>query len=373
MYCIEIQPVHSQQQFLRYLKVNATTATATASELSNYFININSDNTSLLYPAFGEFNWSYKDDKFLVSFHEEGEPVTYCGGIEYFHRLFIRHDNLKLLEDFVREALTSELPTDAGKVHVMCSKSKGYWDDHSDINSQSLDSMYLPLEMKRSIVDNIDLFLANKARYIRFGRSYKLAYLLSGVPGSGKTSLVKAIALKYSRPLYVLNFTKGLTDESLIDLMSSIKDDSILLIEDIDAYFIDRKPQDINVSFSILINILDGTLVKGNGTIIFLSANKPDRLDPALIRPGRVDHILNFNLPLKAEVHAAFKDLTSITDEAEFIKFYTKIKSERISMSGIVDFLFRYPATYMDKMKELLEQTSIYHHIVNDQTDKLYL
>ena len=92
----------------------------------------------------------------------------------------------------------------------------------------------------------------------------------------------------------MLNFTKNLTDDTLIGLFGDINNDSILLLEDIDAYFIDRKAQDVNVSFSVLINCLDGVLSKGEGLIIFITANNPDRLDPALLRPGRIDKIIKF-------------------------------------------------------------------------------
>ena len=369
MYSIEIDPGVSQQTFLYYLKVNEIDINV--HELTNFSINIENDNSGVLYPGLGEFYWTHKGERFLITFREEGEPVC-AGSIQYFKRLIVRHEDLRVLKEFVHEALTYIRPTDSGKIQIMSSKSKGYWDDHSSIYCQKLDSIYINPDVKKSIIFNIDHFLASKERYNRFGRSYKLCYLLAGVPGSGKTSLVKAIAEKYKRPIYVLNFTKSLTDEILIELIGCVKDNCIILVEDIDAYFVDRKPQDINVSFSIIINILDGTLVMGNGTIIIMTANNPDIMDPALIRPGRVDHIVKFGNPCKNEIHSAFTDITEITDDVKFNEFYKSIKSKGVSMSGIVDFLFRHPTDYMEKIEELLAQTSLYHAIVNDKTDKLY-
>jgi chaperone BCS1 len=210
-----------------------------------------------------------------------------------------------------------------------------------------------------------------KDRYIRFGRAYKTAFLLTGIPGSGKSSLVKSIARKLRRPIYMLNFSKSMNDETFINLMSQLKDDSILLIEDIDAFFVDRQPVNINISFSALINFMDGVLGKGNGVITFLTANNPDRLDPALIRPGRVDIILKFNYPKKQEVKAAFMEMTT-RDNDDFEEFYQHIKNTKISMSGIIEYLFRNEKTYMKNIAELLEQTQLLHEIVNDKSDKLY-
>lgn len=379
MNSIEIQEGVQQMVFLHFLKVGGTIDSGGGGggneslPLRNHFITIENDNSATLYPGYGQFVWAHKGEEFAISYHEEGNPKEVAGFVQYFRRLIVSHDNLKLLTDFVHDALTYAKPKNAKKIQIYSSKSRGYWDEHSTIWCQPMESVYIPAQMKQSMIAAIDVFISAKERYERFGRSYKLCYLLTGVPGSGKTSLVKAVALKYERPLYVLNFTKGLTDESLIDLMASVKDNSIILIEDIDAYFVDRKSQDINVSFSVVINILDGTLVMGNGTIIILSANNPNYLDPALIRPGRVDHILKFVNPVKSEIQAAFNDLTETTDEAQFNIFYKAIKSSSISMSGIVDFLFRYPTTYMDHVSELLEQTNIYKDIVNDKSDKIYM
>jgi SpoVK/Ycf46/Vps4 family AAA+-type ATPase len=110
---------------------------------------------------------------------------------------------------------------------------------------------------------------------------------------------------------------------------------------------------------------------RGNGVITFLTANNPDRLDPALIRPGRVDIILKFNYPRKQEVKVAFMEMTTREND-DFEEFYQHIKNTKISMSGIIEYLFRNEKTYMKNIAELLEQTQLLHEIVNDKSDKLY-
>jgi chaperone BCS1 len=260
------------------------------------------------------------------------------------------------------------------KIMLWYSKSRGYWESFSDIYVQPLDKIFLPESTKTSITDLIDTFLASRDKYIKYGRPHKLNFLLTGVPGSGKTSIVKAIALKYKRPVYILSFSKTMTDENIVDLVTEIKNNSILLLEDIDAFFMDRKAVDINVSFSCLINVLDGTLCKGNGVITVLTANNPERLDPALIRPGRIDKIIRFDYPKRADIEAAFMDLVdpSFAKKEVFEEFYNKIKKVRINMSGLVDYLFRYPTGFMDSIAELLEGVQVLQEIVNDKSDKLY-
>jgi cytidylate kinase len=336
--------------------------------ISVFNISIECDESSTLTPAPGDFSISWDGGEFDISFKEEGKPSG--DPPKYFRRLMVSHQDLKTLERFVAYALTWKKTTDSRKIKLYSSSGKGYWDCRESVYSQSFDMIFIPDCVKQQLIDDIDSFTKNKERYVQFGRSYKKTFLLTGVPGSGKTSLAKAVALKYSRAVYALNFTKMMTDESFLMLMEDIKDDSILLIEDIDAFFFERKAQDINVSFSAIINVLDGVLSKGNGLLVFITANNPDRLDPALVRPGRIDKMIKFDYPRKKEVRAAFTKLTG-SDE-HFQEFYEPIAELKVTMSAIIDFLFRNPDTYLESIQELIDQVKLYNEIVNDKTDKLY-
>ncbi|PHH74024.1 hypothetical protein CDD82_5158 [Ophiocordyceps australis] len=86
----------------------------------------------------------------------------------------------------------------------------------------------------------------------------------------------------------------GMTDDKLAYLLTKLPKRSLLLLEDADAAFINRRQRDADgysgatVTFSGLLNALDG-VAAGEERIAFLTTNHVDRLDPALIRPGRVD------------------------------------------------------------------------------------
>jgi SpoVK/Ycf46/Vps4 family AAA+-type ATPase len=119
---------------------------------------------------------------------------------------------------------------------------------------------------------------------------------------------------------------------------------------------------------------MDGTMMKGNGTMMFLTANNPDRLDRALIRPGRIDHVVRFDYPRVQEIREAFCDI--VGSEENFKEFYGKIKGLRINMSSIVDYLFRNSenGSYMKNIEELISQTQLRQDITNDsKADKIYM
>jgi len=118
--------------------------------------------------------------------------------------------------------------------------------------------------------------------------------LLHGPPGSGKSSFIQALAGSLSYDICLLNLSeRGLTDDKLNYLLSNAPERSFILIEDVDAAFNKRVQTSedgyqSSVTFSGFLNALDG-VASGEERIIFLTTNHFDRLDPALIRPGRVD------------------------------------------------------------------------------------
>ena len=92
---------------------------------------------------------------------------------------------------------------------------------------------------------------------------------------------------------------RGLADDKLIHLLSNTPERAFILIEDIDAAFNKRAQTSedgyqSSVTFSGFLNALDG-VASGEERIIFMTTNHPERLDPALIRPGRVDLAMLIN------------------------------------------------------------------------------
>ncbi|KAJ2705067.1 Complex III assembly protein translocase and chaperone, partial [Coemansia spiralis] len=128
------------------------------------------------------------------------------------------------------------------------------------------------------------------------GIPYRRGYLLHGPPGSGKTSFIQALAGELGYNICILNLSeRGLTDDRLGHLLTVAPERSLLLLEDIDAAFGRARQlsehaayQQSMVTFSGLLNALDG-VASSDERIIFMTTNHIERLDPALIRPGRVD------------------------------------------------------------------------------------
>ncbi|KIY43589.1 hypothetical protein FISHEDRAFT_68018 [Fistulina hepatica ATCC 64428] len=159
---------------------------------------------------------------------------------------------------------------------------------------RSLQSVVLAPGLAEKIENDLRSFLARRRWYADRGIPYRRGYLLHGPPGSGKSSFIQALAGAFSYDICLLNLSdRGLTDDRLIHLLSNAPERSFILIEDIDAAFNKRVQTtedgyQSSVTFSGFLNALDG-VASGEERIIFMTTNHVEKLDHALIRPGRVD------------------------------------------------------------------------------------
>ncbi|XP_056289465.1 mitochondrial chaperone BCS1 isoform X2 [Pseudoliparis swirei] len=162
-----------------------------------------------------------------------------------------------------------------------------------------LSSVVLEEGLTEKIVDDVKDFIGNPKWYTERGIPYRRGYLLYGPPGCGKSSFITALAgeLGYSICLMSLS-DQSLSDDRLNHLLSVAPQQSIILLEDVDAAFVSRDLRHAEnpvayqgmgrLTFSGLLNALDG-VASSEARIVFMTTNFIDRLDPALIRPGRVD------------------------------------------------------------------------------------
>ncbi|NXS62088.1 BCS1 protein, partial [Brachypteracias leptosomus] len=161
-----------------------------------------------------------------------------------------------------------------------------------------LSSVVLEEGVSERLVQDVKEFIDNPQWYTERGKALLGGYLLYGPPGCGKSSFITALAgeLQYSICLLSLS-DRSLSDDRLNHLLSVAPQQSIILLEDVDAAFISRDLAAENLvkyqgmgqlTFSGLLNALDG-VASAEARIIFMTTNYVDRLDPALVRPGRVD------------------------------------------------------------------------------------
>ncbi len=104
-----------------------------------------------------------------------------------------------------------------------------------------MDSVVLDSNIADTIISDIDRFMHSAEWYINKGVPYRRGYLLYGPPGTGKTSFVQAIAAKMNMNICYLNLSGGnMDDDGLNQMLNCAPMRSIILLEDIDAIFVER-------------------------------------------------------------------------------------------------------------------------------------
>jgi len=166
------------------------------------------------------------------------------------------------------------------------------WKKLSSKHPRSFDTIYIDKQLKDDIISDLDEFTNKQEFYNRNGIPYRRGYMFYGPPGTGKTSISMALAGYSSRPLYYLNLSSVTNDKELIRAMTEVPSDAILMIEDIDVAIQtqvrDHENKQKGISLSCLLNTLDG-IIATEGRILIVTTNNKDKLDSALIRPGRID------------------------------------------------------------------------------------
>jgi chaperone BCS1 len=210
------------------------------------------------------------------------------------------------------------------------------------------ESVVLREGVMEDLLADVRRFLGGRQWYLQRGIPYRRGYLLHGPPGTGKSSAVVAIASALGMDIAVLNLnSSGLDDNELTDRLADVPPNAIVLIEDIDCAFVARKAGDEKtnrVTFSGLLNALDG-VAAGEGRILFATTNHPERLDPALVRPGRIDRKVHIGLADSQQVRRIFQRFFPAADEDLAECFVAAIPDEQIAMSALQTYLIRHSAS----------------------------
>lgn len=169
-----------------------------------------------------------------------------------------------------------------------------YWTLAGRKDKRPLDTVILDEALKQRIVQDLEWFRRSRMWYFERGVPYRRGHYYYGPPGSGKTSLVLTLAGHLNLPVYMLNLGSLKSDDELFRATSTVPGQAFLLIEDVDAAKASHTRADDNddepkgITLSGLLNCLDGVFTK-EGRILVMTTNHPDKIDPALTRPGRAD------------------------------------------------------------------------------------
>ena len=301
-----------------------------------------------------------------------------CSEEEIIAKLELWGETKELLMSFADEAY--EWHKEQKKKIKSCSKEtmniyyykKDYWTLLSKAPKRPLSTVYLKENTLDGIMNNVKKFFSDDTReiYLSFGIPYKSVQLIHGPPGTGKTSLIKSIASHLDCDLYILPISKDMLDTNLIDAFSYISDNEekerIIVIEDIDTLFDSERKEGDNhngITLQAFLNCLDGfTCVEG--TMLFLTANKPEVLDFAMIRSCRIDNKIQLDYADKYQTEKMFHTFLP-NQKDKFKEFYRDISHKKYTTAMLQEFLF-----YNRECENIIELLDEFNEIVDKNDPK---
>jgi hypothetical protein len=364
-------------------------------------------------------NWG--EDGKLVIDNNKGERT-----IEHKYSLYSYNKSIKELVDFLNRCI-SELEEDTviqlnnKPCYFMYDKKEDgmlRFDEYPLENDRNFDNIFF--DQKEDVQNRLDFFINNRRWYQKKGIPYTLGLMFSGKPGCGKTSTIKAIAKYTKRHIIDIPLTKI---DNCRDLMNIFYGEEInekkipmnkriYLFEDIDSILdvlkereqkdkdkemkgsspleeqntfllkalvdtnktatkvLDKIGSNDKLNLGFFLNLIDGVL-ETPGRILILSTNYPDKLDRALVRPGRIDmkvHMEKCSHQMIRNIIKHYYEQEEYVDDDIVNSLYNK----DIAPAELYQICFKYQ-NYEDYRNALKENTEEVFNMYIDREEEAVL
>lgn len=284
------------------------------------------------------------------------KKVTIYGKTIEDVKVFIAKSN-----EFISEKLLKENMKLFNKV-IIKNFQDWVWVNQSSIPKREESTIFLKKGQLDCIKEKISEFVSEETRneYLAHGIPYKLNILLHGNPGVGKTTLIHCLASIYDAMICTLNINSDIQENAFINSFKYLNEFggiTFLVIEDIDCILEDRKKNDSmknNITMQGLLNCMDG-FNNQEGVILIITTNHPNKLEEALIRPGRIDMAIELTQLDKYQARNMF--ISFMKNDLHFEEVWENIKTKQVLPCAFQEFLFknRKCENILDKIQDLLE------------------
>jgi chaperone BCS1 len=248
--------------------------------------------------------------------------------------------NPKVLKDLIDDARMQYFHQDLSNIIIFraAEKYNQYrWKKSMSRPSRPIDTVVMDPKTKRQVLADMEEYLhpATRKFYSDRGIPYRRGYLFRGPPGTGKSSLSFALAGIFGLSIFTVSLNSKISEDDLANLFDELPEHCLVLLEDIDTAGIEKRAENgdetnepneaeveevlastrrtsrhdkTSISLSSLLNVIDG-VASQEGRILVMTTNHMDNLDEALIRPGRVDLIVDFPCASRTTAEILFQSI----------------------------------------------------------------
>ncbi|KAK4793416.1 hypothetical protein SAY86_023851 [Trapa natans] len=270
-------------------------------------------------------------DRFLgaeVSWKTEG------GGLVLTIR---KRDKRRILKPYLQHifAVSDEIEQNRREIRLMTNSGpveEGRWRSVPFTHPATMDTIVMDTDMKAKVKSDLESFVKSKQYYHRIGRVWKRSYLLHGPTGTGKSSFIAAMAKFLGYDVYDIDMSRVLDDSDLKLLLMQTTSKSIIVVEDLDRFILpDAGKKPTSVSISGVLSFMDGIIscCGDERIMVFTMSGDRDRVEEAMMRPGRVDFQIHFPLC----DFAAFKSMANSYLGAKDHKLFPQVE-ELFQLTG---------------------------------------
>ncbi|KAK3381374.1 BCS1 N terminal-domain-containing protein [Podospora didyma] len=292
-------------------------------------------------PTFGS-HWFWYKGRLLIFRRSQNQNQASFMAVSQSEEISIScfGRNPWILKELLHEARQAYMKRDEAKTLIYRGTTKTAsadpsWQRCMARTSRPFSTVILNEKVKKDLIDDVTDYLnpATRRWYSNRGIPYRRGYLLHGPPGTGKSSLSLALAGFFKMRIYIVSLSSvSASEENLASLFAELPRRCVVLLEDIDTAGLTHTRDDAKdaaeeetaedtpppppgrrsrkgpgstpvvapsqpigrLSLSGLLNILDG-VASQEGRVLIMTTNHIEKLDKALIRPGRVDMIVKFD------------------------------------------------------------------------------
>lgn len=349
----------SYQWLLKWITIKGARKTQHLSVETSFLQNDNGQvRTSYDFiPSIGKHLFRYKNNWIQVERTREQKTLDLQMGVPWESvTLTAFGNNKQIYFDILEEARHLALQATEGKTLMYTAMGSEWRPFGHPRRRRPTASVVLDRGITDRIITDCNDFIGNSLWYTQRGIPYRRGYLLYGPPGCGKSSFITALAGKLEYGICLLNLSeRGLTDDRLNHLLNVAPEQTIILLEDIDAAFVSREStlqqksayDGLNrITFSGLLNCLDG-VASTEARIVFMTTNYIDRLDPALIRPGRIDVKEYIGYCTQYQLEEMFKQFFGDTESSRSQQFAQKVfeSGQTVSPAQIQGFFMKHKSS----------------------------